>query len=51
MHHRNKKTALSIGQGLWRFTIMLFILCNGPAMFEVLMESTLWNLIYKASMV
>ncbi|KAJ8413561.1 hypothetical protein AAFF_G00080680 [Aldrovandia affinis] len=32
------KTAFTIGQGLWQFRVMLFVLCNVAATFEHLME-------------
>ncbi|KAJ8415062.1 hypothetical protein AAFF_G00007600 [Aldrovandia affinis] len=35
------KTAFTIGRGLWEFNVMLFGLCNSPAMFKRLMEKIL----------
>jgi hypothetical protein len=39
------ETAFSTDQGLWQFTVMLFGLCNAPAIFERLMETVLRSLI------
>jgi hypothetical protein len=33
-HEDREKTAFSIGNGLWQFTVMPFGLCNAPATFE-----------------
>jgi hypothetical protein len=38
------KTAFSIGQELWQFTVMPFVLCNAPVMLEQLMETVLRDL-------
>lgn len=39
-----EKTAFSLGQGLWEFTVMVFGLSNGPAIFERLMETKFMGL-------
>jgi hypothetical protein len=52
LHPEDKeKTAFSVGQGLWQFTVMPFGLCNAPATFEQLMESVLRGLTYEACLV
>jgi hypothetical protein len=39
-----ENTAFSKCLGLWKFTVMPFVLCNAPAMFKQLMESILGDL-------
>jgi len=46
-----EKTAFSIGNGLWQFTVMPFGLCNAPATFERLMEKVLRPVLNKICMV
>jgi hypothetical protein len=46
-----EKTAFSIGNGLWQFTVMPFGLCNAPATFERLMEKVLHQIINKICLV
>jgi len=46
-----EKTAFSVGNGLWQFTVMPFGLCNAPATFERLMERILQGLITKICLV
>ncbi|GFX38676.1 hypothetical protein TNCV_4187651 [Trichonephila clavipes] len=50
-HDDKDKAALTTGQGLWQFQVMLFGLCNVPATFERLMEKVLGGLSYKACLV
>jgi len=50
-HEDKEKTAFSIGKELWQFTIMYFVLCNAPAIFEQLMERILQHLITKICLV
>ncbi|KMQ85704.1 krab-a domain-containing protein [Lasius niger] len=45
------KTAFSIGNGLWQFTVMPFGRCNVFATFERLMEKVLQQLLYKICLV
>jgi hypothetical protein len=50
LHPYNKgKTAFSMGQGLWQFTVMAFGLWNAPATFERLMENILRSLMSHVS--
>lgn len=52
MHPDDKeKTAFSVGNGLWQFTVMPFGLCNAPATFERLMEQVLLGLNGKTCLV
>jgi hypothetical protein len=46
-----EKTAFSVGNGLWQFTVMPFGLCNAPATFERLMERVLRGLHWKTCLV
>jgi len=46
-----EKTAFSVGNGLWQFTVMPFGLCNAPATFERLMERVLSGLHWKTCLV
>lgn len=46
-----EKTAFSIGEGLWQFTVMPFGLCNAPATFERLMENVLRGLSWETCLV
>lgn len=46
-----EKTAFSIGNGLWQFTVMPFGLCNAPVTFERLMEKILRGLLSKICLV
>ncbi|XP_020298143.1 uncharacterized protein LOC109862482 [Pseudomyrmex gracilis] len=46
-----EKTAFSVGNGLWQFTVMPFGLCNAPATFERLMERVLRQLLSKICLV
>jgi hypothetical protein len=41
---QQEKTAFSSVQGLQKFTVMAFSLCNAQAMFKQVMESVLWCL-------
>ena len=46
-----EKTAFSVGDGLWQFTVMPFGLCNAPATFERLMDQVLKGLHWKTCLV
>uniref|UniRef100_W8B595 RNA-directed DNA polymerase n=1 Tax=Ceratitis capitata TaxID=7213 RepID=W8B595_CERCA len=46
-----EKTAFSVGNGLWQFTVMPFGLCNAPATFERLMDHVLKGLHWKTCLV
>ena len=46
-----EKTAFSVGNGLWQFTVMPFGLCNAPATFERLMEKVLRPILNKICLV
>jgi len=46
-----EKTAFSVGNGLWQFTVMPFGLCNAPTTFERLMERILQGLVTKICLV
>lgn len=46
-----EKTAFSVGNGLWQFTVMPFGLCNAPATFERLMERVLQHILFKICLV
>ncbi|GFX09598.1 retrovirus-related Pol polyprotein from transposon 17.6 [Trichonephila clavipes] len=46
-----KKTAFTMGQGLWQFKFMPFGLCNAPTTFEHLMKTVLEELSYEACLV
>jgi hypothetical protein len=48
LHEDKEKTAFSMGQGLWQFTIMPFGICNTPATFELLMEKVIRGLSYES---
>ena len=39
-----EKTAFTTGNGLWQYNVMAFGLCNVPATFERLMDTTLGDL-------
>ncbi|XP_067647345.1 retrovirus-related Pol polyprotein from transposon 17.6 isoform X4 [Eurosta solidaginis] len=46
-----EKTAFSVGDGLWQFTVMPFGLFNAPATFERLMDQVLKGLHWKTCLV
>jgi len=46
-----EKTAFSVGNGLWQFTVIPFGLCNAPATFKRLMERILQGLVTKICLV
>ncbi|KAL6445464.1 hypothetical protein ACFW04_000803 [Cataglyphis niger] len=46
-----EKTAFSIGNSFWQFTVMPFGLCNAPATFERLMEKVLKELLFNICLV
>jgi hypothetical protein len=46
-----EKTAFSVGQNLWQFTVMLFVLYNAPVTFERLMGTVFRSLTYKSCFV
>ncbi|XP_020298020.1 uncharacterized protein LOC109862393, partial [Pseudomyrmex gracilis] len=46
-----EKTAFSVGNGLWQFTVMPFGLCNAPATFERSMERVPQQLLTKICLV
>ena len=46
-----EKTAFSVGDGLWQFTVMPFGLCNSPATFERLKDQVLKGLHWKTCLV
>jgi len=46
-----EKTAFSVGNGLWQFTVMPFGLCTAPATFARLMEKVLQDILFKICLV
>jgi hypothetical protein len=46
-----KKTAFSIGLGLWQFTFIPFGLCSAPATFNLMIEFVLRRITYEACLV